>query len=239
MNAADRYIHQVESHMFATAEESRRFAADLEAHFAEAASRNESPTQVIDRMGTPEAVAAAFNAERPLRYAGFWQRLSAFVGDLGFLICLDLPALGILLWLLPHGPAQDHLRLWQISILALFGLGIVGTMLLYFPVAEGRFGTTVGKRLLRLRVLEESAAPITMAQAFLRRLSFYFKLLAPDALFIPFTAKRQRALDIVARTVVVQEPGDPASWWRYLLCLVLLVAPLALIGVTAFLLERA
>lgn len=47
--------------------------------------------------------------------------------------------------------------------------------------------------------------PIGYREAFLRRLSFYFDFIVLDALFIPFTAKRQRAFDIIARTVVIQE----------------------------------
>ena len=71
MNDVDRYIRQVVNLLFASSEESRRFAADLEAHFAEGLERDENSAQVIERMGTPEAVAAAFNDDRPLRYAGF------------------------------------------------------------------------------------------------------------------------------------------------------------------------
>ncbi len=43
-------------------------------------------------------------------------------------------------------------------------------------------------------------------EAFLRRLPFYFEIWPVDALFIPFTEKRQRAFDIVARTIVVRQP---------------------------------
>ncbi len=81
-----------------------------------------------------------------------------------------------------------------------------GIFLLYFPILEGRFGQTLGKRLLRLHVLKETGLPIGYKEAFLRRLSFYFDFIAVDALFIPFTRKRQRAFDIIARTVVVREP---------------------------------
>lgn len=239
MNDVDRYIIQVVNQLFASPEESRRFAADLEAHFAAGLDRNESPSQVIERMGTPEAVAAAFNADRPLRYAGFWRRVIAFLGDIGVLICLALPALGFLLWICPTEQAEITFSAWQIGGLSLFALGVAGTMLFYFPVLEARFGKTVGKHLLRLRVLQESAAPITTGQAFLRRLSYYFDLLAPDALFIPFTPKRQRAMDIVARTVVVLEPGDTATWWRYVLCFLLVAAPLALFGLAALVLRGA
>jgi uncharacterized RDD family membrane protein YckC len=75
---------------------------------------------------------------------------------------------------------------------------------LFFPIAEGRFGQTLGKRLLGLRVLKESGLAIGYKEAFLRRIPFYFRFAVLDALFVPFTAKKQRAFDLVARTVVVK-----------------------------------
>ena len=81
----------------------------------------------------------------------------------------------------------------------------LGVGLLYFPLLEGRYGQTAGKRLLELRVLKESGLPIGYKEAFLRWLPYYFEMLPVDALFILFTARRQRAFDIVARTVVVRE----------------------------------
>jgi uncharacterized RDD family membrane protein YckC len=56
-----------------------------------------------------------------------------------------------------------------------------------------------------LWVLKENCLPIGYTEAFLRRLSYYFEIMAVDALFIPFTPKRQRAFDIVARMVVIRE----------------------------------
>jgi uncharacterized RDD family membrane protein YckC len=84
-------------------------------------------------------------------------------------------------------------------------LATFGIIVLYFPILEGRFGQTPGKKLFGLRVLREDGLPINYKEAFLRRISYYFEVLPVDALFIPFTAKRQRAFDIVARTVVVCE----------------------------------
>jgi uncharacterized RDD family membrane protein YckC len=71
-----------------------------------------------------------------------------------------------------------------------------------------------------IRVIGEEHVNIGLGTAFLRRLSFYFEMLVPDALFIPFTKKKQRALDILAKTVVVREPGGREGWTRYLLALV-------------------
>ena len=70
---------------------------------------------------------------------------------------------------------------------------------------KGRYGQTAGKRWLGLHVVKENGAPIGFKEAFLRRLSFYFDFLVVDAIFIFFTAKRQRAFDMIARTVVIQD----------------------------------
>jgi hypothetical protein len=101
------------------------------------------------------------------------------------------------------------------------GLATIGTILLYFPIQEGRFGQTLGKRLLRLWVLKEDGLPIGYKEAFLRRLSYYFDILPVDALFIPFTAKRQRAFDVVAHTVVVRESDDKGLRAVFALALVI------------------
>jgi len=113
--------------------------------------------------------------------------------------------------LVPHEPRGWDYALGAALIAAVIGCGLaaVGVIILYFPIQEARFGQTVGKRLCGLRVLRENGLPIGYREAFLRRLSFYFDVLVVDALFIPFTAKRQRAFDIVARTVVIREPQDP------------------------------
>ena len=114
-----------------------------------------------------------------------------------------------LIWLVPFGVAA---------------LAILGTFLFYFPLLEAHFGKTLGKYLMRIRVVRESGAPISLGQAFVRRLTFYFEVLWIDALFIPFTDKRQRALDIVAKTVVAQEPGESTPVWAWAVCLLLPVA---------------
>jgi uncharacterized RDD family membrane protein YckC len=86
---------------------------------------------------------------------------------------------------------------------ALTIISVLGIILFYFPLLEGRWGQTAGKRLLGLRVLREDGLPIGYKQAFIRRISFYFEILPIDALFILFSPRRQRAFDQVAGTVVV------------------------------------
>ena len=221
MKLEDRYIDDVMRSVFAAAEDRERLEADLRSHFAEAEVAGRAPREVIEGLGTPEEVAAAFNAEREFQYASFWQRLVAFFGDAGLLMLFVLPLLGLglmagvvgeepggiaVLWLIPFG----------LLFLALLGLGIF-----YFPLLEAHYGKTLGKRLMRLRVVRETGSPISLGQAFVRRLSFYFDMLWLDALFVFFTDKNQRALDIVAKTVVAQEPGERTPGWAWVVCLLL------------------
>ena len=64
---------------------------------AEAEAEGRSPREIIDDLGSPEEVAAAFNADREFRYAGFWQRLFAFIGDIGVLTLMAVPILTLAL----------------------------------------------------------------------------------------------------------------------------------------------
>ncbi len=228
MKKFDRYLDEVMHNVFASPEDRGRLEADLRAHFAQAESQAESADEIIAGLGTPEEVAAAFNTERGIRYAGFWQRFTAFVGDCGLLVALAVPVLGAAVLLSPP-PALSSLA-WTLFLAAL-ALAEVGLFVFYFPLLEARFGKTLGKHLVGIRVVRENGASISLGQAFVRRLSLYFEVLVLDSLLIPFTEKHQRALDIVAKTIVAREPGVSAPWWAYAVCLLLpLGSILALVG---------
>lgn len=210
MNEIDRYVRNVLRNIQAPPHERARIEADLRAHLQEALETGESAEAVLERMGNPEEVAAEFMEGVTLHYAGFWLRLVAFVIDAVICAAVALPLTGLAITLsnaVPQEPQGADYVLGAVLIVLAIGavIAVVGILLLYFPILEGRFGQTVGKRLLRLRVVKETGAAIGFKEAFLRRLSFYFDFIGPDALFVPFTAKRQRAFDIIARTVVIRE----------------------------------
>ena len=221
MKPVERYIQDVMSNVFAAPEDRDRFEEDLRAHFAEAEASGESAAAVIEAMGAAEDVAAAFNAERQMRHAGFWQRAVAFAGDCGLLLLCGLPfmALALLsnLSLAEGGPTP----LSVVIPVAIVGCVLFGLFVFYFPLLEWRFGKTLGKHLLGLRAVRENGAPMSLGQAFVRRLSLYFEMLVIDALFIPFTDRKQRALDIIAKTVVAREPGRGPRTLGYVVCLLL------------------
>ena len=211
MNEIDSYIRKVMGYIHAPERERQRIESDLRTHLDEAQHTGEPVDQILNRMGDPKEVAEGFMAQMDLRYAGFWIRLAAFVLDFILIIAVStlfaIPAIVIADLIPERNPAGFEIVLGAILLALLFALGlaIVSMILLYFPILEGRFGRTVGKSLLRLRVLKEDGLPIGYKEAVLRRLSFYFEIFAVDALFIPFTPKKQRAFDIVAKTVVVRE----------------------------------
>ena len=205
----EQYLHEVERNIQPPSQRTR-FAADLRAHIQAAIEAGESPSAVLSNMGSPQEVAAEFMSGVKLRYASKWHRLAAFVID----ILVSMAAAGIFAGLgvglanlvtLTRTDWSDFIRVPLFALAMGFGIVAVGIYILYFPILEGRFGQTVGKRILGLRVVKENGAPIGFKEAFLRRLPFYFRFGAVDALFIFFTAKRQRAFDIIARTVVIEE----------------------------------
>lgn len=210
MNNIDIYIQDVMRNTHAPTPERQRFETNLRTHLEEAQAAGEALPEVLRRMGSPQEVAAEFMAQIRLEHAGFGRRLMAFVIDmLIILIFAGLLAISAIALsnLVPQNPIGLDYIVAALVIPALFisVLGTVGVIVAYFPVLEGRFGRTLGKGLLKLRVLGENGLPIGYKEAFLRRLSFYFEMLPVDALFIFFTKKRQRGFDIIAQTIVIRE----------------------------------
>jgi uncharacterized RDD family membrane protein YckC len=207
---ADAYIREVLREIRVASGERARVEQDLREHFAAAAERGEAPSATVARLGGPDQFAEALLSGITLRYASIWRRLGAFALDVVIIFAVVAPVTALGVWfstLVPRAPSGIDLVIGGIAIAAVFSLGLVafGVMLLYFPITEGRFGQTLGKRMFGLWVVRENGLAIGFKESFLRRLSFYFDFLWLDALFIPFTARRQRAFDIIARTIVVHE----------------------------------
>lgn len=213
------YVRDVLGHLAVAPAERERIEADVRAHLAEALEQGLPPEAAVARLGPAAELAAGYVAgylaRYPLRYAGFWRRLAAFALDLAImLVVAGVPAVAAAVasgWVPAHPEAVVPGAPWAGWLLGgglvvgelLTILSVLGVILFYFPLLEGRSGQTPGKRLLGLRVLGEDGLPINYRQAFIRRISFYFEILPIDALFIPFSPRRQRAFDQVARTVVV------------------------------------
>ena len=210
-NVSDQYVQKVMSLIHAPEAERARIEADLKAHLQEGLAEGENMTSLVERMGDPREVAAEFMAEIPLVYAGFWPRVAAFLIDM-VLIIIFAGVAGVLFVLMsnavPQHPSTPWQNIWG-GALILFEVisanAAIAIVIAYFPLCEARFGQTLGKRLLHLRVCAENGLPVGAWQAVLRRLSFYFEIFPIDALFVFFNPRKQRGFDILARTVVVKE----------------------------------
>ena len=210
-NVSDQYVQKVMNLIHAPAADRTRIEADLKAHLQEGMAEGEDVLTLLERMGDPREVAADFMTQIPLTYAGFWRRTAAFFIDM-LLIFLVAGLSAVFFIFLSNAVPPHPDTAWEniiggilILLVVISANACIAMILAYFPLLEARFGQTLGKRLLHLRVCSEDGLTIGWKQAILRRLSFYFEIFPIDALFIPFTPKRQRGFDILARTIVIED----------------------------------
>lgn len=216
-HATDEYVRRVMAHIPFALPERDRIERDLQAHLAETAEGAGDPAVAIQRMGAPESVAAGYLEDVPRRYASVPSRVLAFVLDV---------ALGLAVLMLVGGTLAGTVYLLNGDGLAeglpfsLLLVPLVATMVaiallsvVYFPLLEWQFGQTLGKRIVGIHVVREDGRRIGPGQAVVRRLPFFLEFFWIDAIVCLFTERKQRAFDLVARTVVtrVDTPPSPAS----------------------------
>ena len=241
MSAEETYIRNVLGRVWVDDDHRRRLEADLRAHFARAREDGEPAASVAARLGAPEEVAAEMMADVEIEVAGFWERTVAFFADIAVLFGVAIPFLAGCALLVPWLQRLDGAT-WAdvpviLALLAAVSLGVaaMGVGLLYFPIFEKRFGKTPGKHLMRLQVRDETGAEITWGQAIIRRLPLYFELIVLDAIFVPFSKRKQRAFDMVADTIVVRDHDGSARTSAWLLFLGLIaLAVLIAVSVVVF-----
>jgi uncharacterized RDD family membrane protein YckC len=210
-NIADQYVQKVMDLIHAPENDRMRIKADLQSHLQEGMADGEDMTALVERMGDPRVVAAEFMTAVPMVYAGFWRRMAAFLVDLVVLIVIAGTAALLTISLSnavpqhPEGLVENLIGGAIILLLLISANACIAMIFAYFPLLEGRFGQTLGKRLFGLRVRSEDGLPATYWQAFLRRLSFYFEILPIEALFLATHPKNQRWFDLLAKTIVVRE----------------------------------
>lgn len=223
MSRLEHYMRDVRLHLSASGRDKDRFISDLRDQMQEMTDSGLTEQQVIEKLGPPREVAADFMQTRPLVYANIFQRFFAFILDAALSTMFIFPGL-FLAMIIPLGLADPqvfwsfnwdhvyapalHINGFELILLMFAGLMAFGIAVLYFPIMEYMFGWTLGKRVFGIRVLNEDGTPIKLGAAFVRRLSYYFDILALDSIFILFTNTKQRAFDRVARTVVVND-GEP------------------------------
>jgi uncharacterized RDD family membrane protein YckC len=228
MSTINEYVGAVEHRLPRWLDHRWAMISDLRGHLTDRVAAGEAEAEVVGSMEAPEEYAAALVSDVRLHPAPLGRRLGAFVLDVGLGLPLVMALFFGSLWLasltVPEWPTgmgelwitsmRDLVALAPWVLLALiagfFGVTAPILSIIYFPVAEAVWGTTVGKHVLGLCVVAENGTRVTWGKAIIRRIPFYFEFFFIDALFAPFTRRRQRAFDLVARTLVVRRPGPGA-----------------------------
>lgn len=92
-------------------------------------------------------------------------------------------------------------ELTGLPALILFAFGF-----LLWPISEGLFGKTIGKRILKLKVVSEDYQDINIMKAFIRfLLGLVDYILLIGLIIASNNEKKQRIGDLVAKTIVIKE----------------------------------
>lgn len=198
----DDYINRVLSAMPQATPDRSQIAMELRGHIAERMQGGASEADVLRQLGDPIALAEQYLSAVPLVTAPVGARLVAKVIDAGIILVLAAGMVALV---------AQFLAEWWIFPVATMIVVIGGSFAFagYTIASEAHSGDTVGKRAMRLRVVQESGAQITTGQAILRQLPMFLQIAVFDALFALFTEKRQRAFEVLSKTRVVRAtPAD-------------------------------
>ncbi|MBA2290889.1 MAG: RDD family protein [Gemmatimonadales bacterium] len=150
----------------------------------------------IDRMGTARELALTLAGAHSLVAARHPNRIAAKLLDTIF---ASVPA-GVLVWMVwlaveRELPGPSVAILWcLLTGCALFLLSVM---------SEGFGNATPGKKVFGLQVVTVQGLRVSLLQATGRHLPFLFLIAPLDALFMYFTAHRQRLAELMTQTRVV------------------------------------
>ena len=196
MTTADQYIDRVLALLPTATPMREQIATELRGHIAERLAGGHTVAEVLALLGDPVHLAESYLASVPLVSAGFWPRALAKFVDVATVGAIVLP----LAWLAVQFVPPDF------SIVAAIWIVLVGGSLLFAPytiLAEWRYGQTLGKYLIGLRVVREAGTRIGFGQAIVRQLPAFLQIYWIDVLFVLFTEKSQRAFEMLSKTRVV------------------------------------
>lgn len=177
-------------------------------------------------MKNPPILKTHLNVEKTIfdnQYAGFWQRLAANIIDhliMGLIQLILTLMLVILFGVLGIISLQLTLSIDGLIILFISGflyLAISRLLLwwLYYAYCESKYGATVGKDIIGLKVTDLAGNPISFKKAsgrFLGRLISFVGTLWIGYLIAPFTNKKQALHDMISSCLVLKNyPTTPTN----------------------------
>ncbi len=214
----DEYLFQFERWVGGSKQRKTRARAELDEHL-DGAEQAGDLDSALKRLGDPRNAARDFTSGYTLSPAPLLRRFIAVFIDLLVLAILIGFGLAAGTWV----PSRDDAIFPEDLVLEFGGenwymtsFGGVGITLLalgglwwivILPLLEWRTGRTLGKAASGLRVYAEDGTAPSFGQIVVRRLSLIFSgpLQIFDWGFVFFNVKRQRAFDVLAKTVVVIE----------------------------------
>jgi uncharacterized RDD family membrane protein YckC len=203
MNTDEAYINQVMARLPHSLPIRSQVAMELRSHIAERVEHGHSVDDALRQLGDPIVLAESYLAAIPLVAASFGERAAAKLLDVLVFVCAYLPA-AFLIWRLVAAEIVPVLLILGIALFA-------GGFCFYTVLAEYRFGTTIGKHLLHLRVVRESGGGISFGQSVVRQLPAFLQVGWIDVLFALFTDRSQRAFEILSKTRVVRTAVEEPS----------------------------
>jgi uncharacterized RDD family membrane protein YckC len=200
MNADQLYIDRVIAQLPLDAPLRTQVEMELRSHIAERVEHGQSVEEALTHLGDPIVLAESYLAAIPLIAASFWARAAARLIDFCGVVALAVPIVVVAIITLRRGELASFI----IPILFLAVILVLTSLAVIYPViAEYRYGKTVGKHLMNLRVVRESGARISFGQSVVRQLPMLTQVWWIDMLFALFTDKHQRAFEILSKTRVV------------------------------------
>ena len=200
MTAEDRYISEVVTRLPPATRLRSTIAMELRGHIAERVEHGQSLDDALRQLGDPAALAESYLAAVPLVAATWWERVGAKLVDIIVFLGMVLPVPWAMDWLNLDVILLRYVRLSVITSVIFGG---------YTALTEWRWGQTLGKRVMGLRVVRESGARISFGQAIVRQLPIWFQFSWVDVLFALFTDRNQRAFELLSKTRVVDAERDP------------------------------
>ena len=191
MSVEQAYIDRVIAQLPREGTLRAQVALELQSHIAERVEHGHSVEEALRQLGDPIVLAESYLAAVPLIPASFWRRAAAKFLDVVVYVVVCAPLVLVVVY--------RH----QFVIGLFLGLFLAAIGALYPLLAEYRYGKTLGKHWLGLRVVRESGARISFGQSVVRQLPLALEIFWIDVLFALFTEKSQRAFEILSKTRVV------------------------------------
>jgi uncharacterized RDD family membrane protein YckC len=191
MSVEQAYIDRVIAQLPREATLRAQVALELQSHIAERVEHGHSVEEALRQLGDPIVLAESYLAAVPLIAASFGRRAAAKLLDFLAYVALCAPVVLIVFYR------------YEFVIAVFVGAFLAAIGVLYPLLAEYRYGKTLGKHWLGLRVVRESGARISFGQSVVRQLPLALEIFWIDVLFALFTEKNQRAFEILSKTRVV------------------------------------